>query len=59
MGLEIFSTLDKFAHYTKLQKKKKNVKPIKIILPTKCIPVYKSKSAALALISRDICRPML
>jgi hypothetical protein len=51
MGQKIFSTLDKFPHYTKLQTKK-NVKPIKIILPTWCIPVHKSKSAALALISR-------
>jgi hypothetical protein len=49
MGPKIFSTLDKFPHYTKLQKK--YVKPIKIILPTWCIPVY-TKSAALALISR-------
>jgi hypothetical protein len=49
-GPKIFSTLDKFPHYTKLQQK--DVKPIKIILPTWCIPVYKSKSAALALISR-------
>jgi hypothetical protein len=48
-GTKIFSTLDKFPHYKKLQKK---VKPIKIILPTWCIPVYKSKSEALALISR-------
>jgi hypothetical protein len=31
---------------------KKKVKPIKIILPMWCIPVYKSKSAALALVSR-------
>jgi hypothetical protein len=50
MRPKIFPTLDKFPHYTKLQKK--NVKPIKIILPTWCIPVYKSKSVALALISR-------
>jgi hypothetical protein len=30
----------------------KNFKLIKIILPAWCIPVYKSNSAALALISR-------
>jgi hypothetical protein len=52
-GPKIFSTLDKFPHYTKLEKKKKRIfKPIKIILPAWCIPVYKSESAALALTSR-------
>jgi hypothetical protein len=50
MGPKMFSTLDKFPPYIKFRKKK-NVKPIKIKLPTWCIPVYKSKSAALALTS--------